>query len=96
MAKPKHGTINRYSNHGCRCKRCSKAWGDYYRQRREAYRNGPIPERVHGTWTGYSNYKCRCELCRAVPAAARKRKKREAAKAARANGKPGEKKKAKR
>jgi hypothetical protein len=76
VAKPAHGTANRYSNYGCRCGRCRKAWGIYYRQRREAMREGPVPESAHGTWSGYSNYKCRCERCRGVPAAARAKAKR--------------------
>lgn len=79
MAEPDHGTVNRYSNHGCRCDECKEAWKRYYRERREAYRSGPIPERVHGTWTGYSNYGCRCDRCKAVPRAARQRAKKKAA-----------------
>jgi hypothetical protein len=35
---PKHarGTVNGYSNHGCRCPRCREAWRVYQAARREA------------------------------------------------------------
>lgn len=29
-----HGIIGMYSNHGCRCDECTRAWAEYYRNRR--------------------------------------------------------------
>lgn len=28
----KHGTAGGYSNHSCRCRPCTKAWRDYWRE----------------------------------------------------------------
>ena len=32
MREPRHGTINEYSNHGCRCDLCRAANAAYYRE----------------------------------------------------------------
>jgi hypothetical protein len=63
-----HGTYSKYSNDGCRCGDCRKAWSGYTLQRRAkrwAYTaaNG-LPSSVeHGAWA-YYNWGCRCDVCR--------------------------------
>ena len=39
----RHGSANGYRNLGCRCDRCTRAWTDYQRARREADRGGDAP-----------------------------------------------------
>jgi len=68
---PRHGTVNGYSNLGCRCDDCKSAWRVQTRQQREARRHKPIPDRVHGTAGGYDNWFCRCDACRAANRAKR-------------------------
>lgn len=40
-ADPRHGSANGYRNLGCRCARCTQAWTQYQRARRDAGRDGP-------------------------------------------------------
>jgi hypothetical protein len=54
--------INLYSNHGCRCANCKKAWAAYNRRRR-AERSAPEVLKKHGESTTYTNYACRCLPC---------------------------------
>jgi len=80
---PRHGTLNGYINHGCRCDRCKAANTEYQAGVREAKRNAPTPRHVHGTDSGYRDYGCRLKCCREAHAAANKkhrdsRKQREA------------------
>lgn len=37
-AKARHGTAGMYSNHGCRCDRCRKAWRDSTRHNTDRLR----------------------------------------------------------
>lgn len=62
-----HGTTGGYSNHGCRCPQCRKAWAAYCRKRKRERTPENAP---HGTTNGYHNYRCRCDRCRAAWAAA--------------------------
>lgn len=66
----RHGTVNAYTNHACRCQPCRNAWAYYNRTRRwrngHAPKHGPRPPRTprHGTRTEYVKHHCRCILCR--------------------------------
>ncbi|HJT92941.1 MAG TPA: hypothetical protein VJ777_13495 [Mycobacterium sp.] len=61
---PRHGTVNSYRNHGCRCQACTAANAADQMVRRDQRQSRRVPEAVHGTENGYSNYRCRCQLCR--------------------------------
>lgn len=63
---PRHGSGNGYSNLGCRCERCRRAWALTYQKRRERKRSEPTPVDAHGTVSGYSYWGCRCPKCTAV------------------------------
>lgn len=45
LARIPHGTMSGYSWHGCRCKRCKRAWADYRRDRVREYRQRKARER---------------------------------------------------
>ena len=78
---PPHGVPGRYSNHGCRCKRCTKAWADYHRD--YTHRAGIAVPRdqwlnemqarpwEHGTEHCYTHHRCRCTPCTDAANAAR-------------------------
>lgn len=80
-----HGTSNGYSNLGCRCHRCTKAWAVYYRERMHRLgRQKPLDEHLaelkarpykHGKESGYARG-CRCEKCRTASATARRERRR--------------------
>jgi hypothetical protein len=58
---PRHGTLNAYTNHNCRCDACRKANAEYNlesKRRRVAREDKP-----HGTKGGYYNWGCRCDDC---------------------------------
>lgn len=62
----KHGTINAYNNHKCRCEACKLAHREYQLVRvpiRKSKGLEPGDSR-HGTYNGYANYGCRCEACK--------------------------------
>ena len=60
-----HGTLSKYTNHGCSCDICRAAAAKYHRERRHSRRGEPLPDFVrHGTENAYRNYMCRCEPCR--------------------------------
>ena len=67
---PRHGTINGYGNHGCRCPPCTAANAEMVANARDRRIGQAIPEHVHGTENGYSNWRCRCDDCREAHAAA--------------------------
>jgi hypothetical protein len=63
-----HGTLNAYTNLGCRCARCREANRIECSRQKERRRRG-IPSRTgyipkHGTLTRYQNWCCRCTHCR--------------------------------
>lgn len=60
-----HGTPGGYSNHHCRCLRCTAAWTAYCAKRKAQRRSAGLPEgdKRHGTENGYRNWGCRCEAC---------------------------------
>lgn len=62
----RHGTINGYTNYGCRCDPCREA-NSKSTSRRKLVLHGkgldPDDER-HGTYNGYTNYGCRCDACK--------------------------------
>lgn len=67
-----HGTINGYSNYGCRCILCTEAnnvavrsWRS--RRGRMAVHGPRFPytrKPRHGTRSEYVHYRCRCDDCR--------------------------------
>lgn len=61
-----HGTPGGYSNHGCRCDDCRKAWREHASKMRANRRNrASIPDTVrHGVVSTYTNWGCRCEPCK--------------------------------
>jgi hypothetical protein len=68
---PRHGTVSGYTNHGCRCDRCSQAQSDRGRLRRRGSTSGeyvPGPDAEHGIRREYLRG-CRCDECRAANAA---------------------------
>ena len=62
---PRHGTLNGYTNHKCRCVPCLDFGRNYFKEKARERREKGLPagSRLHGTEGGYSNYKCRCEPC---------------------------------
>lgn len=62
---PRHGTLNAYSNLGCRCDLCRDNHSAYMVPLQRERRAGGLPEgdHRHGTDNGYSNYGCRCQAC---------------------------------
>lgn len=62
----RHGTLNGYSNLGCRCAECRAAKADETRrrraERRQRLRDDPSIVR-HGLAVTYSNWCCRCRPC---------------------------------
>jgi hypothetical protein len=67
---PRHGTINGYTNHSCRCELCRAANTESVANARNRRVGELPPEEVHGTENGYSNWRCRCSDCREAHAAA--------------------------
>lgn len=65
-----HGTVNGYTNYGCRCDDCRAAVRAQRQKNKAARTAKPIPPRVHGTANGYGNYGCRCDDCKAAWATA--------------------------
>lgn len=62
---PRHGTINGYSNGGCRCESCKKANRERHREYMDRVRSqGRVLSR-HGTSLAYDSG-CRCPECRAA------------------------------
>jgi len=59
-----HGTVNGYTNGGCRCESWSAAMTEKKRRWRAGIAGRPIPESLHGTAGCYINRGCRCEPCR--------------------------------
>jgi hypothetical protein len=78
----RHGTLNGYTNHGCRCDRCRQANTDACRAyKHRTGRNQPYAEWLatvegchapHGTETRYVGGGCRCPECKQASAAARR------------------------
>lgn len=67
----RHGTVDGYTNRGCRCGECCRVHTDYNRAARAARISKPLPDHVpHGSTSTYSNWACRCDECRAANAAA--------------------------
>ena len=63
---PRHGTLNGYSNLGCRCVRCKVPWVAYCKRRREERKALIQPDDPrHGKSSFYYNYSCRCDKCKA-------------------------------
>lgn len=70
---PRHGTLNGYNNHYCRCDACrtaAVAWNRAYRHRTGRARPRDVYladlrsyEPSHGTTTMYARG-CRCDACR--------------------------------
>jgi hypothetical protein len=65
---PRHGTVSGYTNHGCRCDRCSQAQSDRGRLRRRSGEYVPGADAEHGIRREYLRG-CRCDDCRAANAA---------------------------
>lgn len=70
-----HGTLTRYTYHGCRCELCLDATRTYYKSRG---RKGRSMEQYltevlcHGI-SAYKKRGCRCDVCRAAAAAEKRR-----------------------
>ena len=68
-----HGTINSYTNGGCRCSACCTAHTEHHRAWR--LRTGRVTSSVprtglvHGTANAYAHYRCRCDVCKTAHAA---------------------------
>jgi GIY-YIG catalytic domain len=64
--KRRHGTVNRYTNHRCRCQPCRDAWAAFCRSLKER-RAAALAEdpsiAPHGRTSTYRNYCCRCRPC---------------------------------
>lgn len=66
----KHGTVNEYATHKCRCVECRAANAEYARCTRARMKASILAGEVavddprHGTRT-FINYGCPCEVCRA-------------------------------
>ena len=67
MSADDHGSASTYSNHGCRCDLCKRAWADLV-QRLRSNREALAPETrtdiMHGRAATYTNHRCRCDACR--------------------------------
>ena len=59
---PRHGTVNGYNNHDCRCPGCRAAQSKDCIDRKSRRSLTPDDPR-HGTANGYQNYNCRCPSC---------------------------------
>lgn len=75
----RHGTLNGYGYHGCRCDECVAAQRAYAAGRARARTRNPpkfsADDPRHGTVNGYGNQRCRCDACRSAWAdAVRERK----------------------
>ncbi len=67
-----HGTLNGYTNYGCRCSACRAANADKVweagERRHAAMLRGDV-DPPHGSTSTYKNYRCRCGPCRAAKSA---------------------------
>lgn len=57
-----HGTLDGYTNRGCRCARCRRANANFCASKRKNRIESGCPSHAHGL-NGYTNYGCRCEVC---------------------------------
>lgn len=75
---PRHGTVNGYSNLGCRCDECRASWASHLQAQRaaRARRGLPASDPRHGKASTYANWGCRCQAC--TEAAAEYRRSRSA------------------
>lgn len=64
---PRHGTVNGYKNHYCRCDKCRTAATMCHREWRHR-RHLALGDPRHGTQNGYVNYNCRCPACKEAQA----------------------------
>lgn len=74
-----HGTLTRYTYHGCRCRICKDAQRDYYRDLTGARSMDEYladVEPPHGSEGRYTSrrWRCRCEECREAARVARARR----------------------
>lgn len=62
----RHGTLNGYSNHHCKCQPCLDYGRAYHREAslRRRQRGLEPDSPAHGTDGGYVNYGCRCDRCK--------------------------------
>ena len=68
MSADDHGRTATYTNHLCRCLRCTEAWRLYNIQQRASRReqtaaNGGIAPFWHHNRSTYHNWGCGCETC---------------------------------
>ena len=63
---PRHGTVNGYSNLGCRCDKCRASWASHQQTQRakRAQRGLPASDPRHGKAVTYANWGCRCQACK--------------------------------
>jgi hypothetical protein len=59
---PEHGTVNAYTNYGCRCGPCKAAQSEENRRQYEK-RKARSDQAPHGTVSAYTNWGCRCLDC---------------------------------
>lgn len=65
LEDPRHGTVNGYSNLGCRCQPCKDANAVYNKRCREQREGRLTPDDPrHGKTSTYTNWRCRCDACR--------------------------------
>lgn len=73
MEETWHGTYSGYTNHSCRCEKCSEASRTYKAKwsksptakanAKQKRQDSSITPQVHGTRSSYINYGCRCIEC---------------------------------
>lgn len=68
----RHGSVNGYVNHLCRCDECRGAWRAEQRRQNAQRAAKGVPDDIHGKRTTYANWQCRCAECRAAHAAAKR------------------------
>jgi hypothetical protein len=69
-----HGTAGGYTNHGCKCAECKRAFAQASARSAQKRRERGLPpgDERHGTLNGYGNWGCRCDECTAAKAADKK------------------------
>lgn len=73
----RHGTVNGYINHKCRCPECREAnRQEVAKARRRRFLTVTGDDPRHGTDNYYANYGCRCTACVAARAEAVQRRKK--------------------